>query len=108
MDTFTPAILLTIIGMGVVFGSLLILMAVIQLLERLLDTSTGRRKKNTNAENGEVSPENDDLAFVLAAAAGYFGETEMSEVRVPKVRRDVNSVWAQTTRLSHLSQQRRR
>ena len=101
-----PGILLTIIGMGVVFGSLIVLMVVIQLLERFF--GSGRRENDKNAKVAKASPENEDMDIVLAAAAGYFLETESSEVHVPPVRRDADSLWARTARLGHLNQRRRR
>ena len=91
MDAFTPGILLTIIGMGVVFGSLIALMIVIQLLERCF----GAKRSGTDAEG---PAENDDLEVVLAAAAGYFLETEAPGVHVPKVRRGADSAWARSAR----------
>ncbi len=106
MDAFIPGILLTIIGMGVVFGSLVVLMVVILLLERFV--GSGRREAGADAVAQEAAPESDDLDVVLAAAAGYFLETEAPEVYVPPVRRNANSVWARTARAEHLSQRRRR
>ena len=91
MDAFTPGILLTIIGMGVVFGSLIALMIVIRLLERCF----GAKRVGADAED---APENDDLEVVLAAAAGYFLETEDVGVHVPKVRRGADSAWARAAR----------
>ncbi|MCY4384176.1 MAG: OadG family transporter subunit [Nitrospinae bacterium] len=106
MDSFIPGILLTTIGMGVVFGSLVVLMVVILLLERFV--GSGRREASADAVAQEAAPESDDLDVVLAAAAGYFLETETPEVYVPPVRRNANSVWARTARAGHLSQRRRR
>ena len=91
MDAFTPGILLTIIGMGVVFGSLIALMIVIQLLERCFGAKRG-------GADAEAPSENDDLEVVLAAAAGYFLETEAPGVHVPKVRRGADSAWARSAR----------
>ena len=46
-----PGILLTIIGMGVVFGSLIILMVVIQLLDRFFGSwSAGERQEREGCE----------------------------------------------------------
>lgn len=101
-----PAIMLTIIGMGVVFGSLIVLMAVILLLERFF--GSGRRESGAEAVKQEATPESGDLDLVLAAAAGYFLETETPDVYVPPVRRNNNSVWARTARQGHFSQRRRR
>ncbi len=101
-----PGILLTIIGMGVVFGSLIVLMMVILLLEKFV--GSGRRENDKNAKVAKASPENEDMDIVLAAAAGYFLETEGPEIHVPQVRRDADSLWARTARLGHLNQRRRR
>ena len=101
-----PGIMLTIIGMGVVFGSLLVLMAVILLLERFV--GSGRREPDAGTVEQEPSPESDDLELVLAAAAGYFLETETPDVYVPEVRRNANSLWARSARVGRLSQRRRR
>lgn len=106
MNAFMPAISLTIIGMGVVFGSLIVLMVVILLLERFF--GSGRREPGAGAVGQEPGPESDDLELVLAAAAGYFLETETPDVYVPPVRRNINSVWARTARQGHLGQRRRR
>ena len=101
-----PGIILTIIGMGVVFGSLIVLMVVILLLERFV--GSGRREADAGAEEQKASPQSDDLDLVLAAAAGYFLETESPEVHVPEVRRNANSLWARSARQGHLGQRRRR
>ncbi len=101
-----PGILLTIIGMGVVFGSLIVLMVVIQLLEKFF--GAGRRENDKSTKDAKAPPENEDMDIVLAAAAGYFLETEGPEIHVPQVRRDADSLWARTARLGHLNQRRRR
>lgn len=101
-----PGIMLTIIGMGVVFGSLLVLMVVILLLERFV--GSGRREPDAGTVEQKPSPESDDLELVLAAAAGYFLETETPDVYVPEVRRNANSLWARSARVGRLSQRRRR
>ena len=106
MDAFIPGIMLTIIGMGVVFGSLIVLMVVIVLLERFF--GSGPPEADANAGAQEPSPKGGDLDLVLAAAAGYFLETESPEVYVPEVRRNANSLWARTARVGHPSQRRRR
>ena len=106
MDAFIPGFMLTIIGMGVVFGSLLVLMAVIMLLERFV--GSGRRETDAGAMETEAAPQSDDLDLVLAAAAGYFLETETPEIYVPSVRRNANSLWARTARQGQLGQRRRR
>ncbi len=96
MDAFTPGILLTIIGMGVVFGSLIALMIVIQLLERCFGAK--RERSGAGAEDAKAPAANGELEVVLAAAAGYFLETEDAGVRVPKVRRGADSAWARAAR----------
>ena len=106
MDAFIPGIMLTIIGMGVVFGSLIVLMAVILLLERFVGSGSG--KTGADAEEKKTSSEGDDMDLVLAAAAGYFLETESPEVYVPEVRRNANSLWARSARVGRLGQRRRR
>ena len=106
MDAFIPGIMLTIIGMGVVFGSLIVLMVVILLLERFV--GSGSRKAGAGAEEQKPSTEGDDMELVLAAAAGYFLETETPEVYVPEVRRNANSLWARSARVGRLGQRRRR
>ncbi len=106
MDTFLPGIMLTIIGMGVVFGSLIVLMVVILLLKKFV--GSGLQETEAAAEEEKTSPESGDLEIVLAAAAGYFLETDSPEIHVPPVRRNVNSIWARTARLGHFDQRRRR
>jgi len=106
VDAFIPGIMLTIIGMGVVFGSLIVLMVVILLLERFVGSGSG--KTGAGAEEQKPSTEGDDMDLVLAAAAGYFLETETSEVYVPEVRRNANSLWARSARVGRLGQRRRR
>ena len=106
MDTFIPAIMLTIIGMGVVFGSLLVLMVVILLLERFV--GSGLQETDSGAENADTAAQGDDLDLVLAAAAGYFLETERPEIFVPPVRRGADSLWARTARRGQSIERRRR
>ena len=101
-----PGILLTIIGMGVVFGSLLVLMVVILLLERFI--GSGPQETDSGAEDADTAAESDDLDLVLAAAAGYYLETETPEIFVPPVRRGADSLWARTARRGHSMQRRRR
>ena len=101
-----PGILLTIIGMGVVFGSLIILMVLIQLLDRFF--GSGLQENDKNAKDAKASPENEDMDIVLAAAVGYFLETEGPEIHVPQVRRGADSLWARTARPGHFEQRRRR
>ena len=106
MDAFIPGIMLTIIGMGVVFSSLIVLMVVILLLERFVGTRP--QETDAGAEEADAAATGDDLDLVLAAAAGYFLETETPEVYVPEVRRGADSLWARTARRGHSIQRRRR
>jgi sodium pump decarboxylase gamma subunit len=93
---------LTIVGMGVVFLSLLGLMYVIKLLNR---ASTGwnhrdhwSEAKDESAPEAEPAGENGDLSLVLAAATGYFLETERAEVFIPELKRTHESSWARRAR----------
>jgi len=81
------AIVLTLIGMGVVYASLALLMVLIQLLNRAF----GARK--------EAPPEEEraDIAPLLAAAAACYLEAEGPEVFVPAVTRG-GSEWARRAR----------
>ena len=106
MDAFIPGIMLTIIGMGVVFGSLIVLMVVIVLLERFVGTR--HQETDAGAEEADAAATGDDFDLVLAAAAGHFLETETPEVYVPEVRRNANSLWARSARVGRFSQRRRR
>ncbi len=106
MDAFIPGFLLTIIGMGVVFGSLIVLMAVIMLLEKFFGSGSG--ETGSGDEEQKTSSEGEDMELVLAAAAGYFLETETPEAYVPPVRRNANSLWARTARQGQISRRRRR
>jgi sodium pump decarboxylase gamma subunit len=90
------AIQLTIIGMGVVFLSLLGLMYVIQLLNRVFDQKSAETKPAATETGGAGGA--DDLPLVLAAAAGYFLETERAEVFIPEVTRSAGSAWARRAR----------
>ena len=101
-----PAIMLTIIGMGVVFGSLLVLMVVILLLQKFV--GSGPQETDAGAEDADTAAQDDDLDLVLAAAAGYYLETETPEIFVPEVRRGADSLWARTARRGHSIQRRRR
>ncbi|MFC1492055.1 OadG family protein [Nitrospinota bacterium] len=95
MPLLGSAIELTIIGMGVVFLSLLGLMCVIQILNRIF-------AKKSAAEEAPAAPEAEgdagEIPLVLAAAAGYFLETERGEVFIPEVVRSGDSGWARRAR----------
>lgn len=100
MSLLASGIELTIIGMGVVFLSLFVLMLVVQVLDRLSsrwgrDNHWKEEKEGSRAETAE-DPREVDL--VLAAAAGYFLESERAEVFVPEVRRNPESSWARLSR----------
>ncbi len=102
MSLLGSGIELTIIGMGVVFLSLLALKFVIHGLNR---ASAGWDRKahwsETKAEaKVETAEEAGDMDLVLAAAAGYFLETERAEVFVPEVTRSPESSWARLARTS--------
>ncbi len=94
MPLLGSAIQLTIIGMGVVFLSLLGLMYVIHLLNRIFGEAAAEAKPAAPGPRGET----DDLPLVLAAAAGYFLETERAEVFIPEVTRSADSGWARRAR----------
>ena len=93
MDLLGSAIELTIVGMGVVFLSLLALMYVIQILNR---ASAGwNREKHWPETKAEAGPEEEagGLSLVLAAAAGHFLETERADVFIPDVSHNPESRW---------------
>jgi sodium pump decarboxylase gamma subunit len=100
LSLLSSGIELTIIGMGVVFLSLLALNYVIQGLNRVSEgwnrkTHWSDNKADTKAEPAEGGG---DMDLVLAAAAGYFLETERAEVFVPEVSRSPESSWARLAR----------
>jgi sodium pump decarboxylase gamma subunit len=89
---------LTIIGMGVVFLSLLALMYIIKFLNKVSD-GRGRDEHGPEAKSGTGSAEAaGEVGLVLAAAAGYFLETERAEVFIPEVNRSPESSWAHRAR----------
>ncbi len=94
MPLLGSAIQLTIIGMGVVFLSLLGLMYVIHLLNRIFGEPAVEAKPAAPGTGGGAG----DLPLVLAAAAGYFLETERAEVFIPEVTRSADSGWARRAR----------
>ena len=109
MPLLGSAIQLTIIGMGVVFLSLLGLMYVIQLLNRVFDQKSAETKPAATETGGAGGAGGaDDLPLVLAAAAGYFLETERAEVFIPEVRRSGESGWALRARAGSASPRRPR
>lgn len=100
MSLLGSGIELTIIGMGVVFLSLLALKFVIQGLNRASagwDAKTHWSDEKTESK-AEPAEETGDMDLVLAAAAGYFLETERAEVFVPEVNRSPESSWARQAR----------
>lgn len=94
MPLLGSAIQLTIIGMGVVFLSLLGLMYVVHLLNRIFGETTAEAKPAAPGPGGGAG----DLPLVLAAAAGYFLETERADVFIPEVTRSADSGWARRAR----------
>ncbi len=100
MSLLASGIELTIIGMGVVFLSLLALKYVIQGLNRA-SAGWGRDEHGpetkAEADTGPAEAAG-DMDLVLAAAAGYFLETERSEVFIPGVNRSPESSWAHRAR----------
>jgi hypothetical protein len=81
--------------MVVVFFSLIALMYVIHLLNRIF--SETRAEEASSAQPAPVGG-GGELPLVLAAAAGYFLETEGAEVFIPEVRRSAASGWARGAR----------
>ena len=100
MSLLASGIELTIIGMGVVFLSLLALKYVIELLNKI-SAGWGRDKhspdEKAEPDNGQAEAAC-DMDLVLAAAAGYFLETERAEVFIPEVNRSPESSWAHRAR----------
>ena len=97
MPLLGSAIQLMIIGMGVVFLSLLGLMYVIHILNRIFGERAAEAKPATPGPGGETGGA-DDLPLVLAAAAGYFLDTEGADVFIPEVTRSADSGWASRAR----------
>ena len=98
MSLLGSGIELTIIGMGVVFLSLLALMYVIKFLNKV-SAGWGRDEHGPEAIAGTGSVEAaGEVGLVLAAAAGYFLETERAEVFIPEVNRSPESSWAHRAR----------
>ncbi len=98
MSLLASGIELTIIGMGVVFLSLLALKYVIEFLNKA-SAAWDRNNHEPEAKAG-TGPEEvaGDMDLVLAAAAGYFLETERAEVFIPEVNRSTESSWAHRAR----------
>ncbi len=108
MSLLDSGIELTIIGMGVVFLSLLALMYIIEFLNKV-SASWGRDKRGPEAKAENGPPEEaGELGLVLAAAAGYFLETERAEVFIPEVNRSPESSWAHRARSGRAVPRRRR
>ncbi len=97
MPLLGSAIQLTIIGMGVVFLSLLGLMFVIHLLNRIFGEAAAEAEPAAPETAGGTGGAG-DLPLVLAAAAGYFLETERADVFIPEVTRSADSGWARRAR----------
>lgn len=91
MALLNSAINLTVVGMGVVFLSLIGLMYLIRILDHLFSDD---KDHNDALVDSGPAPEIDELPLVLAAAAGHFLETERPKVIISKVRRNSNSGWA--------------
>lgn len=95
MTHLSSAIGLTIIGMSVVFLSLIALMYVIMILDRIFsEAPTAKELANVPGAAGDT----EELPIILAAAAGYFLETEGAEVFIPEVSRSGDSSWARRAR----------
>ncbi len=104
MALLRSAIELTILGMGVVFFSLVALMYVIHILNRIFSENSAEKAPAAvpgPAEGG------DELPLVLAAAAGYFLETEGADVFIPEVRRGGATGWARSARSGRAFSRRR-
>lgn len=95
MTLLPSAIELTIIGMSVVFLSLIALMFVIKILDRIFSDAPAAEKSANIPGAGE---DTEELPLVLAAAVGYFLETEGAEVFMPEVSRSGGSGWARRGR----------
>ncbi|MDP7369074.1 MAG: OadG family protein [Nitrospinota bacterium] len=104
MPLIRNAIELTILGMGVVFFSLIALMYVIRILNRFF--SENPAEEAPAAIPGPAEGEG-DLPLVLAAAAGYFIETEGADVFIPEVRRGGATGWARSARSGRVFSRRR-
>lgn len=85
---------LTVIGMGVVFGALVVLMFVIMGLTAIFQPP-GQSKKSAAENGGGGLPDT-----VLAAAVGWFLETESPPVFMTPVTRAESSNWARSAPLS--------
>lgn len=95
MTHLSSAFGLTIIGMSVVFLSLITLMYVIRILDRIFsEAPVAKAPANTPGAPGDT----EELPLVLAAAAGYFLETEGADVFIPEVSRSGDSGWVRRAR----------
>ena len=90
VEILGPGMTLTAIGMGVVFGALVGLMAMIRLLHKFAGAPADEVPVRVEAA--------DDMAPVIAAAVCCFLETERRAVYVPPVVRGPVSAWAQSAR----------
>ncbi|MBT3350028.1 MAG: OadG family protein [Nitrospinaceae bacterium] len=95
MTHLSSAIGLTIIGMSVVFLSLLTLMYVIKILDRIFSDAPEAEKP---ANTPRADQDTEELPLVLAAAAGYFLETQGADVFTTEVSRGSDSAWARRAR----------
>ncbi len=95
MTHLSSAFGLTIIGMSVVFFSLVALMYVIKMLGCIF--SEAPVAKGT-ANLPSAAEDTEELPLVLAAAVGYFLETEGADVFIPEVSRSSDSGWARRAR----------
>lgn len=102
----TEGIVLTVIGMSVVYAFLVVLLWMIQILTRVFEWK--EKEAPVPSEPAEPAAPEDDLELVLAAAAGYFLETESPEVYIPDVRRNAESNWGRHARTAALLSRRTR
>lgn len=95
MTHLSSAFGLTVIGMSVVFLSLLALMYVIKILDRIFSEAPVAEE---SAGVPDAAGDTEELPLVLAAAAGYFLETEGADVFIPEVSRSGDSGWVRRAR----------
>jgi sodium pump decarboxylase gamma subunit len=86
---------LTIIGMSVVFLSLIALMCVIKMMDRIFSEAP---VAEDSANLPDAASNTEELPIVLAAAAGYFLETEEADLFIPEVSRSGDFGWARRAR----------
>lgn len=111
MSNLSQGLMLTIIGMGVVFFSLAILATLIILLERSFGRGSAKigartevpaSRRATAEERGSREPKGEDVGHVLAAAAAYFLEGEAPSIFIAPPKRPSMSPWAQQSRADAL------